>query len=342
MKVLLYAEGLRLIAKSGMGKAIQHQAKALASAGVDFTFDPKDDYDVVHINTYGPASFLLANKAARLGKGIVYHAHSSVEDIRNSFLFSNQFAPLISRWMLRCYRLGDRIIAPTPYARDLLVKCGIRNPVSVVSNGIDLDWFRQAPSDGTAFRRKYGYHAHDRVVVAIGLYIERKGILDFVSLARRMPDTQFIWFGSTPLFMVPARVREAVTTELPNLKFPGYVGRDEIRAALSGADVFLFPTKEETEGIVLLEALAMRQTVVIRDIPIYEGWLEDGVHLYKAADIDAFETRIRGVLDGTLPRTGEDGYAVAEVRSLEAVGRQLAGIYEAVDQQREIRRTVAG
>jgi len=156
-----------------------------------------------------------------------------------------------------------------------------------------------------------------------------------------MPDTRFIWFGSTPLFMVPAEVREAVTTELPNLRFPGYVGREEIRAALAGADLFLFPTKEETEGIVLLEALAMRQTVVIRDIPIYEGWLEDGVHLYKAADIDAFEERIRGVLDGTLPRTGEKGHAVAAARSIAAVGRQLADIYESVAKQPVVRHAVS-
>jgi len=171
MKVLLYAEGLRLIAKSGMGKAIQHQAKALASAGVDYTFDPKDDYDVAHINTYGPGSFLLANKVLKQGKGVVYHAHSSVADIRNSFLFSNQFAPLIGRWMLRCYRLGDRIIAPTPYAANLLRTCGIQNPISVVSNGIDVDWFQPDTAEGAAFRKRYGFGADDRVVVAIGLYI---------------------------------------------------------------------------------------------------------------------------------------------------------------------------
>ncbi len=340
MKVLLYAEGKRLIAKSGMGKAIQHQAKALASAGIDYTFDPKDDFDIAHINTYGPGSFLLANRVLRQGRSVVYHAHSSVADIRNSFLFSNQLAPLIGRWMLRCYRLGDRIIAPTPYAGDLLRAGGIGNPISVVSNGIDVDWFQPDAAEGEAFRQRYGYGAEDRVVVAIGLYIERKGILDFVELARRMPDVKFVWFGSTPLFMVPAEIREAVTTELPNLRFPGYVDREEIRAALSGADLFLFPTWEETEGIVLLEALAMRQTVVIRDIPIYEGWLEDGVHLYKAADLETFERRIRGVLDGVLPRTGEQGHAVAAARSIGAVGRQLAAIYESVAKQPVVRHAV--
>ena len=52
MKVLLYTESEKVIGKSGLGKAIKHQMKALASAKVSYTLNPKDDYDVLHINTY--------------------------------------------------------------------------------------------------------------------------------------------------------------------------------------------------------------------------------------------------------------------------------------------------
>ena len=55
MKVLLYTENEKIINKSGLGKAIKHQMKALELAGVDYTTDPKDDYDILHINTYYPA-----------------------------------------------------------------------------------------------------------------------------------------------------------------------------------------------------------------------------------------------------------------------------------------------
>ena len=53
MKVLLYAEGLKVIGVSGLGKAILHQEKALTDAKVEFTRDEKStDYDIAHINTY--------------------------------------------------------------------------------------------------------------------------------------------------------------------------------------------------------------------------------------------------------------------------------------------------
>ena len=98
----------------------------------------------------------------------------------------------------------------------------------------------------------------DKVIIGIGLYIERKGILDFVELAKRLPEYQFIWFGESPLIASPPKIKEAVNTKLPNLKFAGHVKQEMIRNALSGANLYLFPTLEETEGIPILEALSSK------------------------------------------------------------------------------------
>ena len=67
MKILLYTEGLKKIGKSGLGKAVKHQINALKENNVDYTLDPKCiDYDIVHINFYGPKSYLLAKKTKLL------------------------------------------------------------------------------------------------------------------------------------------------------------------------------------------------------------------------------------------------------------------------------------
>ena len=47
MKVLLYTENEKMIGKSGLGKAIKHQMKALSYAGVPYTTNPSDDYDIL-------------------------------------------------------------------------------------------------------------------------------------------------------------------------------------------------------------------------------------------------------------------------------------------------------
>ena len=107
MKVLLFNKKQKLYDKSGIGRAMRHQVKALTEAGVPFTTNPKDAYDVVHINTIDKASWRMARRARRAGKKVVWHAHSTKEDFQNSFMFSNQIAPFFKMYIKRAYRLGD-------------------------------------------------------------------------------------------------------------------------------------------------------------------------------------------------------------------------------------------
>ena len=164
--------------------------------------------------------------------------------------------------------------------------------------------------------------------MSVGLYIKRKGILDFVALAKAMPAYQFIWFGYLNLHQVPHEIREAVETKLPNLQFAGYVAPDELRNAYCGADLFFFPTYEETEGIVLLEALAMGQEILIRDIPIYEGDLVDGKHVYKGKTNDDFQRLINGILEGDLPSLKAAGQERIRQKDLRCIGSELRSAYE--------------
>ena len=197
MKVLLYTEGLKAVGKSGLGKAIQHQQKALELEGIDYTLDPKDDFDILHINTYFPKSYYFAKKMKKLGKKIVYHAHSTEEDFKNSFIGSNAFSGEFKKWIVRCYSLGDVIVTPTLYAKNLLKEYeGLEDKkIYAISNGIEIDFFKRDEALGIKFRKDYGYSDKDKVIIGIGLYIERKGIVDFVELAKRMPDYKFNWFG---------------------------------------------------------------------------------------------------------------------------------------------------
>lgn len=330
MKVLLYSGHMNWIYKSGVGRAIRHQCRALESVGVEYTNSEKDEHDVVHINTIFPSSYFLAKRAHRKGKRVVYHAHSTQEDFRNSFLFSNQIAPLFKKWISACYRTGDLILTPTAYSKSLLEGYGLGRPIVSISNGIDLEYFDRSKADGQRFRTQYGIADDEKVIISVGLFLERKGILEFVDMAKRLPQYRFIWFGQTDLRTVPAAVRRAVRTELPNLTFAGYVESDALRDAYAGCDLYWFPTHEETEGIVLLEALAMRTPTLVRAIPIYEGWLRHGVNIYKGNTQEAFEELICDIVEKRMPDLTDAAYAVAKQRAIAVIGRELCKQYEKV------------
>ena len=130
MKVLLHSDKQDQIAKSGVGRAIVHQQEALRLNGVDYTLDPKDtDYDIVHINTIFPESYLMGKKAKKMGKKVIFHAHSTEEDFRNSYLLTNQVAPLFKKWLCKLYSSADLIITPTPYSKRLLDNYGLGKPI---------------------------------------------------------------------------------------------------------------------------------------------------------------------------------------------------------------------
>lgn len=332
MKVLLYSEALNLIKISGLGRAIMHQQRALQMNGIDYTTNPKDDYDVVHINTLGLKSRHLARKARKAGKRVVYHAHSTEEDFRNSFVFSNLISGLVKKWLCGCYKSGDVIITPTEYSKRLIKGYGITTPIFPVSNGIDLAKYEPKPGDREAFRSRMGLSEDDKVVIAVGLYFERKGLLDFVQMAKDMPDIKFIWFGKTPLYSVPHKIRKAVRTKLPNLNFAGYVQPEELKQAYVGCDAYIFPTFEETEGIVLLEALAAKANVIIRDIPVFD-WLTDGRDCYKAKDKDDFERLIRSVIGNELPSLRENGREAVQEMDIQKIGKKLISVYDGTAEQ---------
>lgn len=333
MKVLLYTENERMVGKSGLGKAIKHQMKALDSVGIKYTTNSKEDYDILHINTYFPKSYFLAKKAKKNGKKIVYHAHSTEEDYKNGFIFAKQTSKLFKKWLIKCYSLGDVIVTPTIYSKKLLQGYkGLEDKkIYDVSNGIELDFFKKDEKLGEEFRKKYGYTKDDKVIFGIGLYIERKGIVDFVELARRLPEYKFIWFGYSPLLAATKPVKKAVHTKLDNLTFAGYVDQEVIKAAMSGGDLFLFPTLEETEGIPIIEACACKCNAIIRDIPIFEDWLIDGKNVYKAKLVDDFENKIKLFFDGKLPSLTDNAYEIAKKRSIKTVGKKLEKIYKEVE-----------
>lgn len=332
MKILLYFENADIISKSGIGRAMKHQIAALESQSIDYTLDPDDDFDIAHINTIGLKSDILIKKWRKEGKKIIYHAHSTEEDFRNSFIFSNQIAPLFKIRLISLYSKADCIITPTPYSKKLISQYkGITQKIYAISNGIDIDSYDYNETYIQQFRNYFHLQPNQKVVMSVGLFFRRKGILDFIEIAKRLPNYTFIWFGDTPLYTIPHDIRKIVTGEHPdNVIFPGYIAGDIIKGAYAGSHAFLFASYEETEGIVVLEALASYQQVILRDIPVYNDWLEDGIHCYKGKNVDELTQLVYQVVEKKVPHLGKNGRKIAEEKSITEVGKQLHDIYQSL------------
>lgn len=330
MKICLYFEAERIISGSGIGRALQHQKIALESAGISYTLDPNDDYDLLHINTVGPLSITTIAQARLRKKPIVFHAHSTEEDFRNSFVFSNQVAPLFKKHLVTMYSQANAIITPTPYAKKLLQNYGITLPINCVSNGVNINRYTNDTDKIEAFRRYFSLEKEAKVVIGVGLYLKRKGLHDFLDVAAHFPEITFIWFGHTPSISIPNDLKIKIRDHSPNVILPGYVKGPIIEGAFMSSDLFFFPSYEETEGIVVLEALAAKCPVIVRDIGVYEEWLVSGENCYKASDNEGFIELINSFYNHQLKDTKVNGYSLALDRTLDKIGQQLKAIYTRV------------
>lgn len=329
MKILLYLEAEEFLSRSGIGRAMKHQQRALDIMGIEWTKNPDEDYDILHLNTYGPKSWKMLQTAKKAGKKIIFHGHSTKEDFQNSFIGSNFIAPFFKMYLMRFYRACDLVITPTEYSASLIRSYGITCPILPISNGIDLKKYSRDFSKEKAFREHFNIAPEQKVVITAALYFKRKGIDDFVKVAKEMPDVLFIWFGYQNLWTIPGWIRRLVKKNHPdNVLFPGYIKGDVFEGAMTASDAFFFPSREETEGIVVLEALASRQKAVVRDIPVYKGWL-DHSQASLASDTDGFVNCLREILDGKVDKT-EAGYKVAESRTIEKVAYELFAAYQQV------------
>lgn len=328
MKVLLYFEGESFIAQSGIGRAMKHQIAALTHANIEYTLDPKDDYDILHINTVGFMSSLIINQARRNNKKIIYHAHSTEEDFKDSYILSNQVSPLFKKHLVNLYSSADCIITPTPYSKKLLESYGITIPIFDVTNGVDASKYQYDYNKEKAFYQYFYLSKSNKIVVSAGLHIKRKGIIDFIEVAKAMPTITFIWFGYTPKMLTLKEVRDAMSDLPSNVIMPGYVKGPIFEGAFFCANAFFFPSYEETEGIVVLEALAASQEVIVRDIGVYNPWLIDKKNCFKGKTNRDFIDIIDEVVHKKKISMGGNALKTAQDKSLEIVGSKLKRVYE--------------
>lgn len=330
MKIKLYFGNENSIKKSGIGRALKHQIQALTLNNISFTKD-KDDksYDILHINTIFPSSPLLLKEAKKFNKKIVYHAHSTKEDFRGSFIGSDQLAPMYQKWLISLYEKADVIITPTPYSKKLLESYGLKQKVFAISNGVCLEDFNPTRKQIEIFKN-YFYLTNEKIIMSVGWLFERKGFDTFCEVAMALPHYKFIWFGDVTLSHPTPKIRRLLKNLPKNVILPGYVSGDVIKGAYGACDVFFFPSREETEGIVILEALAAKRNIVIRDIPVYDEWLVDGVHVYKGKTNNDFISLINNIIYNKIPSTAEEGYKVACERELSIIGKELLEVYNYV------------
>ncbi|PSG99141.1 MAG: glycosyltransferase [Nanohaloarchaea archaeon SW_7_43_1] len=316
--------------EGGIKRSIRQQRKVLEKEKqIDLVTEAGKGYDILHLNLSDPISIYQMFRAKRSGKKVIFHTHVTEEDFRDSFKFSNKLAPIVGRISDFVYSKADLLIAPSDYTKRILEQRGIETKIKVLTNGIDTERLEGKNQSKSRLEKEFetnGFHA-----VNLGMILERKGLEDFIKVGEKV-DENLLWFGSTGGKIAAKRKTKKLVENSPeNVKFPGYL--EDVRDAFTLADVFFFPTREENQGISLLEAAYREKPLVVRDIEVYEDLLEHEVNCLKADSVDGFAKQLERLRDNEELRgkIGENARETAEKHTLQNVGNKLLEIYVDLD-----------
>jgi hypothetical protein len=220
------------------------------------------DFDVVHVQTPFAAHYAGLRLARARGIPCIATYHTHFEEYLFHYV---RFLPrsalrLAARALARqqCNAL-DAVVVPSQPMADTLKDYGVDKPLHVIPTGLPESQFLRG--DGQRFREAWNIAPERKVALFVGRAAFEKNIgflLDMAALAcRQQPQLMLVIAGEGPA--LPSLRRQAAELGIEKLvRFVGYLPRDgALRDCYAAADVFTFASRTETQGLVLLEAMAI-------------------------------------------------------------------------------------
>jgi len=238
-------------------RALTRELDGLRGAGID----------LVHIHTPFIAHYAGVRFARRANLPAIATYHTFFEEYLHHYL--PLLPSVLSRLLARSFTRSqcaavEALIAPSEQMRTVLAGYGVSTPIHVVPTGLAADRFR--PGNGAAFRARAGLAPTRPLVTYIGRVAHEKNIgflvRVFAEVLRSVPAALLVIAGEGP-------AREALRAQVTALglesrvHFAGYLERDgALLDCYAAADVLVFASRTETQGLVLLEAMAQGTPVV--------------------------------------------------------------------------------
>jgi 1,2-diacylglycerol 3-alpha-glucosyltransferase len=294
-------------------------------------------YDILHIQTPFLAHKVGVELGRKLGVPVVETYHTFFEEYLHHYLplLPRAVARRIARHFSRrqCNEV-DAVVVPSRAMEEALRGYGVTTFLEKLPTGLRLEDLRGG--NGQAFRDKFRIPAERPTITHIGRVAFEKNIgflLEVLAkVAQRVPEVLMVIAGEGPA--LPALRRQVVDLGLQDhVLFVGYLDRaTELLDCYRAADAFVFASRTETQGLVLLEAMALAVPVVSTAVMGTKDILEPGLGaLVAEEDTEDFAGKVVEVLQNAelrcrLRREARD--YVARSWEAGAMARRLEELYQ--------------
>ena len=290
--------------------------------------------DIVH--SHHP--FFMGDYALRLSRQyrlpLVFTYHTMFEKYVHYLPLHNEKARRFVIEIARGYaNLTQQVIAPSQSVREILLERGVTVPVAVVPTGIDPERFAQGGRE--AFRRQHGIPPDAPVIGHVGRLAPEKNpeflVRCLIELLREELRVHVLMIGRGPSEQMIRGAFEQAGLG-PRLHLTGFLYNQDLVDAYFAMDVFAFTSLSETQGVVLLEAMAAGVPVVAVDSPGVRDTVKDFFNgrLVDECDQEKFVAALKGLLNCPVEESrkiARQAQETAREYSLGSCAGRILGIY---------------
>ena len=235
--------------------------------------------------------------------------------------------PLIDELTRAVFNWSDYSLAPSKSVQRRMRRLGIEN-VGLWRRGVDADAFHPRYRSAAMRAEMTAGNPDDTLLLYVGRLSDEKQLEHIRPTLKALPNTRLALVGDGPARPALART----FADLP-VTFLGYLRGERLSQAYASADIFVFPSRLETFGLVVIEAMAAGLPVVAARVGGVSDIVSEGVNGYSFESGDA-----RGLLDGArrivesrerMAWMGQQARAFAETQSWEAIMDEVIALYAA-------------
>ncbi|WP_077147575.1 glycosyltransferase family 1 protein [Sphingopyxis sp. KK2] len=246
--------------------------------------------------------------------------------------------PLIVAWLRKLYRKCDALIAPSESFAQVLREQRMNYDIGIWARGVERDIFNPERRD-MGWRQGLGIADDVPVIAFLGRLVMEKGLDVFADaidvLNRRKVKHEVVVIGEGP-------AGEWFESRLPQAKFVGFQGGEDLARALASCDVFFNPSVTETFGNVTLEAMACGLPVVAARATGSASIVKHGVtgHLVAPGQITGFADHLQHYCQNLDLRARHGAAALVESQQYQwdAINQTVADTYVRLIRQKQRRR----
>lgn len=224
----------------------------------------RQHFDVIHSNSLMLMGFVANIYHRRWHIPLVFTYHTLLEEYTHYIPLPQALLRQRAIDISRHYsNTADHVITPATHVAERLRRYQVTSPITVIPTGIDLDVI-DATSAGD-FRERYDIPRESPLLVYLGRLAREKNISRLLSafhlVLQQEPDAHLVLLGGGPLEMEVRALVEDLNMD-QRVRMTGFLPREAVLQGLHAADIFVFSSKSETQGLVIGEAMACGLPVV--------------------------------------------------------------------------------